>query len=103
MGNYLDQTWLAYALHDQGEPERADRGLERVQSHYQRLHTETLRRDACGDSAMGMALWQRPNKHLRWPLWERTEYGYVASTSPLTGWRGVVGDADPGAVPGLLG
>ncbi len=102
MGNYLDQTWLAYALDGPADERRPEGGLARVERHYQGLYPEPLRRDACGDGTMGMALWQRPNEHLRWPLWVGTDAGHMASTSALAGWRSVVGEASVGAAPGLM-
>jgi hypothetical protein len=103
MANYLDQTWLAYALKGPAEEGMAARGLERVERHFQRLYPEPLGHDACGDATLGMALWQRPNEHLRAPLWATSGSGHVASTSPLTGWRPLVGDASVEDAPGLLG
>jgi len=102
MGNYLDQTWLAYALDGPADQQRVDAGLDRVERHYQQLYPETLRRDACGDGTMGMALWQRPGKHLRWPLWTDTDAGQMASTSALAGWRRVAPDASPQSAPGVV-
>lgn len=103
MGNYLDQTWLAYALDGEGDARQAGDGLARVGRHYQGLYPEALVRDDCGDRSMGMALWQRPNERLRWPLWSQGERACVASTSPLTGWRGLVGGADMAPAPARLG
>lgn len=103
MGNYLDQTWLAYALRHAADPGLAGRGLERVGGHYQQLYPEPLERETCGDAVMGMALWRRANTRLRWPLWARTDSGHLASTSALTGWRDVVDASGIESAPGLLG
>ena len=103
MGNYLDQTWIAYALDGATDLDRVRAGIDRVEAHYGALYPEPLAREACGDGTMGMALWQRPNEHLRSPLWARTGAAHVAATSPLAGWRRVVGNGAPTDAVGRVG
>lgn len=93
--NFVEHTWLAYALH-RDQPEGAlDDALGRVERHYQALRAEPLRRDVAGDGRIGLALWQRPMPALRWPLFAAEGETAAAWTNAPTGWSRLIGDAPP--------
>ena len=50
-----------------------------------------------------MALWRRDDPRLRWPCWIEEGPIAVASTSAVTGWKRVVGEAEPSRAPLELG
>jgi hypothetical protein len=93
--NVVEETWLAYAFRRETEMAAIREGLARVESHYQALVTEPLVRNESLGGSNGLALWQRADERLRWPLWCRNDSVVSAATGVPTGWERVVGEGSP--------
>lgn len=90
--NVIEQTWLAYAL-DAPRPEADTRlALARVERHYAPLLAGESRRDESLGAVTGLALWQRRDERLRWPLWIEVGSRALAASSVPTGWRALTGE-----------
>ena len=95
LDNVVEETFLAYAFDRAPDPTRIQDGLGRVQAHYQSLIADPLRRDESIGAEHGLVLWQRPDAHLRWPLWAQAGGLAMATTGVPTGWESVVGPKPP--------
>ena len=77
--NVVNNCLMAWAI--EGGAVDARRGLERVEAHYARLYAEELWLDTESSEHMGIALLQRPERRLRWPLWSADGAIAVATLS----------------------
>ena len=85
MANHLEQTWVAYAFDQPRSPGELDARFERVRAHTQTLFAEELLEDRAAGSALGQALWRRPDPRLRTALFDATGPVAVATTSAVAG------------------
>ena len=98
----IERTWLAWALEHPAEPAPIEAALARVGEHYQEVLVDPLVREAVVGRRTGLALWDRGDARLRWPLWAAGEDICAAWTSAPAGWRSFVGDMDPAAASAEL-
>ncbi len=99
--NVIEHTLLAWAFDTPPAGDRLDAALGRVEAHYgPLLATPPLRRER-RLRASGVALWQRRDDRLRWPLWAEESDVALASTGIPTGWGSVTGElpADRAPIP----
>jgi hypothetical protein len=89
--NVIEHTLVAWASERPRDPDWVEQALGRVGDHYGALLAE---RPALGRHILvssGIALWQRPDARLRWPLWMEEGPLAAASTGPVTGWGAIAG------------
>lgn len=86
--NVINNCLIAWAATereiDQGS------GLERVARHFQRCYRDQILVDEGGDGRVGLALLQRPDVRLRWPIWHSDAELIAATLSLPAGWSRVV-------------
>ena len=74
--SYIDNTWVAYAFDEPVASEAIEGGLERVRTHYAQLYVEPLIEGSDTSPAVGMALWRRDDRRLRWQRCRLDERGH---------------------------
>jgi hypothetical protein len=99
--NVIEHTLVAWAFDAPAAPGRLDAALERVAAHYSPLLANPPVRNERRLGSSGVALWQRQDDRLRWPLWAEEGDVAIASTGVPTGWRSLVGElpAERAAIP----
>ena len=90
--NVINNCLLAWAV-DQGDFDPAA-GVGRVKDHYASCYSEDLEVESHLGEGLGMALVQRPETRLRWPLWACDEENVVATIGLPVGWSSLVGGSE---------
>ena len=90
--NVIEHTLVAWAFDAAPAAPRLDAALARVEAHYAPLLAEPPLRSERRLRASGVALWQRVDERLRWPLWAAEGDVAVASTGIPTGWGAITGE-----------
>lgn len=101
--SYIDNTWVAYAFDQPVATDLIERALDRVRAHYAQLYADPLVGGSHVSPSVGMALWRRDDRRVRWPHWTEDGATAVASTNAITGYERVVGEVEPARGPLALG
>ena len=97
--NVIEHTLLAWAFDAPPAGDRLDAALRRVETHYAPLLAVPPVRNERRLRASGVALWQRRDDRLRWPLWIEEGEVALASTGIPTGWGSLTGDVPAERAP----
>jgi hypothetical protein len=89
--NVIEHTLVVWAFDGAQAPDGLDAALARIESHYAPLLAEAPLRNERRLGASGIALWQRSDDRLRWPLWAEEGELAIASTAIPTGWGALTG------------
>jgi len=94
--NVINNCLVAWAVQDGSIA--AERSLKRVVDHYAALYADALIVDSHIEEALGLALLQRPESRLRWPLWSSDGAVATASVSVPIGRGGSAGGGPDAAI-----
>jgi hypothetical protein len=97
--NVIEHTLVAWAFDAVPAAPRLDAALARVEAHYAPLLAEPPLHNERRLETSGIALWQRADERLRWPLWAEAGDVAVASTGIPTGWGQITGELPAAEAP----
>ncbi|MCA1832143.1 MAG: hypothetical protein ABR548_01580 [Actinomycetota bacterium] len=89
------QLLLGYAFDRDSDPGSAERGVRRVEEHYEKLWLEPFGRHGVEDGRVGLFLWDTATPRQRWDSWQEEGDLKVATLYLPLGYEGVVGKLPP--------